>query len=205
MKIGFDVDGVFADFNSSFINRVIKVTGRDLFPPRPFDIPTWNYPEAYGYSNKEVNAAWENIKADKAFWFMLPAYHDTTTTLKDIGSNTNNNDIYFITSRPGVLAKAQTEDWLQFNSQSHIEFPTVLISSEKGLCADALDLDAYIDDRWENCQDVRIERKEQCADGTEICKTKVYLLDRPWNQGKSHKHITRVKTVGEFWESIHAY
>ena len=53
MRIGFDVDGVLADFNKRFIERVIAITGRDLFPPRPFDIPTWNYPEHYGYTAEE--------------------------------------------------------------------------------------------------------------------------------------------------------
>ena len=36
MVIGLDVDGVLADFNTPFIARIIQVTGRDLFPPRPF-------------------------------------------------------------------------------------------------------------------------------------------------------------------------
>ncbi len=50
LKIGVDVDWVLANFNDSFIERVIKVTGEDKFPPRPFDITTWDYPQVYGYS-----------------------------------------------------------------------------------------------------------------------------------------------------------
>jgi uncharacterized HAD superfamily protein len=82
-------------------------------------------------------------------------------------------------------------------SNGRLDSVTVLISSEKGLCARALNLDYYIDDKWENCVDVGMESN-----------TKVYLLDRPWNQ--SEYNVIggfvdyRVNTVGEFWEAIHA-
>jgi len=84
----------------------------------------------------------------------------------------NKDDVYFITSRPGIDAKIQTEDWLYNAGYPHA---TVLISSAKGLCAQALKLDVYIDDRWENCVDV----------ATTSLKTKVFLLDRPWNRGNN--------------------
>lgn len=190
-RLGFDVDGVLADFNTSFILRVIDVTGRDLFPPRPFDIPTWDYPQFYGYTEQEMDTVWKSITADIYFWENLTEYPDTSQALQAISRQSHSgDDIYFITSRPGLRAKRQTEKWLRGHGLS--DRPTVLISSHKGLCAAALKLDAYIDDRWENTLDVAQTH------------TQTYLLTRPWNQGnKPDDHsIIEVPSVTQFIERL---
>ncbi len=168
MKLGIDVDGVLADFNTAFIERIIAITGKDLFPPRPFDIPVWDYPQYYGYTEAEISAVWARIKADSYFWARLPVYPDTHDVLKLLARRYSGDDIYFITSRPGIYAKQQTETWLRIHEC--YDRPTVLISGAKGLCADALGLDKYIDDHWENCVDV-----------ARLGTTQTYLLSRPWN------------------------
>ena len=195
MKIGFDVDGVLADFNTRFINRVIAVTGRDLFPPHPFVISCWDYPEAFGYSKKEVSAVWEHIKKDPLFWRYLHRCSDVPFERIEALNETWDHDIYFVTSRVGINCKGQTEEWLR----PYIFNPTVLISSHKGLCAQALRLDAYIDDKIENC-----------VDTAPSCWT--FILDRPWNQPGApgwqklspamQQAITRVVTVGEMLDQI---
>lgn len=196
MRIGVDIDGVLADFNTPFIERVIQVTGKDLFPPRPFDIPTWNYPEHYGYTTVETSLVWDSITSDPWFWGGLPAYDTTALDLEVLDRQVcKGHDLYFITSRPGLAAKYQTERWLrnQYNQlQSRPSMFTVLISSAKGLCAAALKLDYYIDDRSENITDV-----EHCTDATAV-----FLMDRPWN----HTHILstrcrRVSSVREMFRS----
>lgn len=192
MRIGVDIDGVLADFNASFINRVIAVTGRDLFPPRPFEIPTWNYPEFYGYTQKETSLVWENVKNDPWFWGDLPAYETTAAAIECLDrQHRRGDDIYYITSRPGIAAKWQTERWLhnqwQRASKRSPVF-TVLISSAKGLCAQALQLDRYIDDRWENVCDVAT---------TSPCKA--YLLDRSWNRENGADYSPRIFFLEEMF------
>lgn len=187
-RIGVDCDGVLADFNSAFIQTVIDVTDRDLFPVRPFDIPTWNYPEHYGYTAAEVSKVWEDIKSDPNFWGYLNAYPQTAAVLAMLKEvEESGAELYFITARPGIVAKAQTEDWLYEQGFYH---PTVLISSAKGLCARALNLTHYIDDRWENVVDVR----------TYNPTTKVFLLTQPWNANNdaAAEGIRRVDSVLEF-------
>lgn len=179
---------MLADFNQSFIERVIKVTGKDLFPPRPFDIPTWDYPQFYGYTHEECSAVWENIKADDIFWYTLFPYDGAVEFMARL--NSAEHDIYFITSRPGIAAKMQTENWIEFYNfglqTEAFSYPTVLISSEKGMCARALKLDLYIDDRTENCLDVN------AASPT----TRVVMLARPWNTAQMG--ILRAESLQQF-------
>lgn len=183
-RIGVDVDGVLADFNGAFIDRVIEVTGRDLFPPRPFDIPTWNYPEYYGYTTDELNKVWKSIEQDVLFWQRLPQYGDAAEALDYLHARMRwcGDDVYFITSRPGLLAKQQTETWLRSRDFPH---PTVLISSAKDLCADALKLTVYIDDRWENAYKVA------------QTNARTFLMTRPWNTEYVAEAfgVTRTSTV----------
>ena len=187
-RYGCDVDGVLADFNIAFIQRVIDINAKDLFPPRPFDIPTWDYPQSYGYTQLEVSDAWASIIRDRTFWQNLPAYEDTKKFLAQLSAESiKGNDVYFITSRPGVAAKYQTEWWLTVHG--FICTPTVLISSQKGKCVSALQCDKYIDDRWENALDVAT------TTGSEV-----YLLDRPWNQRwETPTGIRRISTFNEMF------
>lgn len=167
--IGVDVDGVLADFNRSFIELVVEETCRDLLPPRPFDIPVWNYPQYYGYTDSEVARVWEIIEQHPSFWARLSPYtdiFDSSIYLRD--AMAAGHDVYFVTSRPGLTSKRQTETWLW---QQGFPNPTVLISSAKAAIAGALKFDAYIDDRWEN------------AVGVAGTNTKSVLLNRPWNAG----------------------
>ena len=191
MRIGCDVDGVLADFNRAFIERVALVTRRDLFPPRPFEISTWNYPESYGYTSKEVSMVWAGIKRDPIFWSSLSAYSGTfdAISLLRLREWTRGDEVYFITARPGYRPKFQTELWLRANSGDPTWTPTVLISSDKAGCAGALRLDKYIDDRIENVVSV-----------APLCQT--YLMDRPWTRALDEKQfgITRVTSVGEMFK-----
>lgn len=201
MRIGLDCDGVLANFNQRYIQLIIESTGRDLFPPRPFDIPCWDYPEYYGYTHTEVKQVWKAIEADTRFWLELPPYPETPEILKRLAElKLEGHDIYFVTSRLGVLAKRQTEAWLRNETLAatgyygtHLTPDTVLISSEKGLVAHALDLDLYIDDRFENAIDVHYT----------TANTLSFLLDRPWNAHRTAPlGVIRVYSVLDFLQMV---
>lgn len=194
MKIGFDVDGVLADFNTAFIERVIQVTGRDLFPARPFDIPCWAYPRYYGYTPEEESAVWRHVTDDPTFWLNLAPYDDAPDTLWRLRELSCLNDVYFITARPGRLAKQQTEIWLATQSGDFMWNPTVLMSGDKGECARVLGLDVYIDDKWDNAVSVAYAGPLFGS----------FLLERPWNRNLGDKHIRRVKTTREMLSMIGA-
>ena len=188
MKIGIDCDGVLANFNHAFVELTVRVLGKDLYPgpAGTFDIFTWNYPEFFGYTSSDVTKIWDHIKSDPDFWLNIPAYKNTKQAMKVLANlQQSNNDIYFITNRMGVNAKRQTEKWLdRFDMMP----TTVLLSKEKGFCATALALDAYIDDKWENCVDVAMQNDT----------IKVFCMDQPWNHTKvSDLKILRVSSILE--------
>jgi hypothetical protein len=194
-RIGIDMDGCLADFNTAFINLIIKETGEDLFPPRPFDITEWHYPQSFGYTNgKHLNKVWKAIEESDTFWETLkPLKGAQETIIQLYGRVLKGDDVYFITTRPStgkVSAKHQTEKWLMNQTVGYLDiwadfYPTVLVTSQKGAVAQALNLTHLIDDKWENCVDVEVSTDE----------TQVYLLDRSWNQGMEDNWIQRVGSV----------
>lgn len=185
MIIGVDIDGVLANFNDAYIDLCIKLTGKDLFHPKPFEITTWHYPEAQGYTKTEIKTVWKHIAESRDFWHKLKPYPGVAGFLKYLSNlNNSDNDIYFITSRVGRTSQWQTMMWL---SEFYVE-PMVLISSEKGECCHALGIEYYIDDKIENCVDVT------------LTNTKCYMLARPWNV--QVPGIPRLNSLIEFMEVL---
>lgn len=199
MILGIDIDGVLADFNTRFIRRIVSVTKKDLFPPRPFPIPCWDYPQHFGYTQAETSAVWEDIKRDPHFWQELPAYPGTDEVLDKLYlRQAGGDEIYFVTSRVGVLCKRQTETWL---SNHWFDTPTVLISSQKGAIARALGINAYIDDKYENVIDVAWSQALTVGGSSTHVRsaTRTFLLNAPWNAAFGNpEHVTRVSSVMEF-------
>ena len=192
MRLGIDIDGVLADFVTAYKARFVQLTGRDLFGDSLW--ASWSHEITVGYTKDEVTAIWEAIKSDPLFWVKLSPYWDALTVLERLTFRHYHDDVYFITARPGIEVKKQTELWLSTHSPFFDETPTVLISSEKGMCCRALRLEKYIDDRPENVADVRRLSPD----------TKTYLMDRTWNQGEHGQHpcllrgdIKRVESVEE--------
>ena len=192
MKIGIDIDGVLADFIPAYQRLVIEhAGGLNLFKPNDDkQPPCWNWPEFRGYDSAVVSRVWEHIITSSSFWMYLNELEGCSTLRMVILDLLRNHDVYFITARPGLRAKQQTEQWLI--KHLGIERPTVLISSAKGLCAEALKLDCYIDDNLDNAYNV-IQTSP---------KTRMYLLDMRYNQTDvGPGGYARVKSVGQFLDA----
>jgi hypothetical protein len=192
MRIGIDVDGVLARYTEAFQRRIISVTGGDRFPCDDYQPTSWDYAADLGYSEAEIDLTWRTIKEDRCFWASLLPYRDASHALGLLSKRMDaGDDVYFITARPGADAKRQTEQWLLARFPSLMRpIPTVLISSHKGLAAQTLGLDAYVDDRWENCVDVAAMHWKGRSPA---CRT--YVLDRPWNHGHHDHPIIRVPSI----------
>jgi len=150
IRLGLDLDGVLADFNASYRQLFIDLTGRDTFDGET-DPPCWNYHAVYGYTDAEAKQVWGAIAASDRFWERLDPLPGAVSLLKWAFWKQNQIDVYFITSRIGLGVKKQSEHWLHCHG-----FPraTVLVQQEqsgtKGDLAKGLGLTHVLDDKIEN-------------------------------------------------------
>lgn len=197
MKIGFDVDGVLANFWPSYQDLFIKTTGRDTFLPSDLEDgpPSWNWPSDHrGYSLEEEKTVWSVIRSSPDFWTTLDAFDHNIGFLKTyIAELERYHEIYYITDRPGVNAKRQTKVWLR-RRLYHFQpiDPTIIIGGQKGLIASVLSLDAYVDDKFENVRDV-IERSP---------KTRTFYVRYPYNKGNEVEGAISINNLSTMLEEI---
>ena len=166
--IGVDIDGVLANYESSFIPLLIKASEGRVIVPYTY-IPTcWNWHTALGFTDAEVKHAWAMRDEDESFWAELDERPEAREFAEFVEDELDPNvDVYFITDRPGKGAKLSTEGWLVDVGFTN---PTVLISARKAALCTALNITHYIDDKNENCLSVY---EEGCS--------KVFMCAQPWN------------------------
>lgn len=205
LTIGVDIDGVLSDFCTTFKDRMIEVTGVDLFPPCVISPPVWTWPQHFGYTDEQVRRTWDLLQKDYLFWECLTPYQETTKFLRRLGEF--GDDIYFITSRPGVDGKLQSERWLE---QHGYPMPTVInvlpdaaekqtgTGPLKAMVAKALRLTHFIDDRADNCREVKLACPE----------TQVFLLHHNYNRAEQEElqslGIVVIHSVQRFIEALDA-
>lgn len=194
MKVGFDIDGVLADFVRAYNRLIVAKTGRDLFQPEDWtNPPVWDYPEYRGYTDAEIADVWTWIKASPTLCYALDPTDECSTMAMMLPELEHKHDVYYITTRTGAGCKRQTEAWL-YRYLPYKETgvtPTVLIVGKgtKGAAARALGLDCFIDDNRDNCIDVAVNSNARS-----------YLLSRAYNAGTLSRNSFRVDTLGQFFD-----
>lgn len=180
--VGMDMDDVVADF----IERFMSISHR-LYGVDPNLRPTsWEW-SGVEMTPERVDGAWKEILSTVDFWKTLKPISGTDRGLiRQLYWKTN---LYFPTARTSTAGDEvgrQSAWWL--HEVFGIEFPTVIVSSEKGEMAKALKYDYFIDDRPKNC----IEVKEALP----ACN--VFLCDASHNQKFHDERFPRVRSVNEF-------
>lgn len=145
--IAFDIDGVQANFTRGF-TRI----GHQLFGTPVGDWAsqqTWNFQDfaALGLDDAKCKAIWKVIEASPDFWATLdPVNISVMSRINKIANK------IFITNRPGINPKEQSEYFLQ---QWGIENPRVVLAAQKGPVAVQEGVVAIIDDLYTNVVDVK--------------------------------------------------
>jgi len=162
--LGIDIDGVLADFVTSFCIKVEQVTGKVIgkVPHR------WSWYLDEGVTEVEADKVWKEIAAYPHFWYGLGPYPGARQVVEALNHVDGVHDIYFMTTRPPG-AKYWTEQWLQ---DLGFHNPTVLITARKGLACQALGVEVFIDDKPENALEVYRALPPTA---------RVYMLSQPWN------------------------
>ena len=175
LRIGFDMDGVLANFGAAF-----REYGTRLFGPvvpenthighrrLPGDQPET---EEVRQAAAEAEAAasieharalrrredkiWQAIESTPNFWATLePIEKGAVRRIHELMLR-HRWEVFFITQRPfteGETVQRQTQRWLV---EQGFDLPSVLvISGSRGAAAKAIRLDYHVDDNSQNCYDV---------------------------------------------------
>jgi len=166
LRIGFDLDGVLADFASAFRAVEVRLFGTEV-APAPDDEDEQPSADATGGSSpardrSRRDAIWRQIVATENFWTTLqPIDPAAVRRLHDLMLS-HGWEVVFITQRPatrGDTVQRQTQRWLV--SQG-FDLPSVLvIAGSRGAAAGALRLDYLVDDSATNCLDVLSDSRAQ--------------------------------------------
>jgi hypothetical protein len=103
----------------------------------------------------ELRRLWRHVARTEDFWRSLGEIEPgAVARLADLAAR-HRWEVLFLTQRPpsaGETAQVQSQRWLHAHG---FEFPSVFVmSGSRGRVAEALSLDAVLDDRPENCLDI---------------------------------------------------
>ena len=148
IRVGFDVDGVIANFNKTFRETATKVeaaaSGRDRSDSA-----------AHALAADVMKRVWEHISRTAQWWLQLDAYEPEQIARLYRTSRERRWEVYFMTTRPssaGETTQFQTQWWLETHG---FPLPSVLtVPGSRGDAANALKLDIAVDDRLTNCVDI---------------------------------------------------
>jgi len=174
LRIGFDMDGVLADFAEAYREAEARVFGPVASATRPGDPEdqlevepqTSAEPSSEGPSSADVaeahhamrrkrDAIWRAIQSTPNFWTTLrPLDPKAVRRIHELAER-DGWDVFFVTQRPptqGESVQRQTQRWLV---EQGFDLPSVLvIHGSRGEAARALRLDYLVDDSARNCVDV---------------------------------------------------
>ena len=163
LRIGFDLDGVLADFASAYhaVETRLFGTAPASAPDEPGDeeerqsSPRAGVSTLSGGRSRIREAIWREIAATDDFWTTLrPTDPAALRRIHDLMLR-HRWEVFFITQRPatqGDTVQRQTQRWLVAQG---FDLPSVLvIAGSRGAAAGALRLDYLVDDSATNCLDV---------------------------------------------------
>lgn len=103
---------------------------------------------------------WDHVKRIDNFWTTLTELEPGIIARIAKAATDRRWEVIFLTTRPataGELVQLQSQRWLEAHG---FQYPSVfVVQRSRGKIADALHLDAFVDDRPENCLDIAVESK----------------------------------------------
>lgn len=188
LRIAFDCDGVIADLDSALAEIAVRLfgeapkekpepaqqegaggpsdaAGADASAPAPDDQPTAEEvlvePARFrALTRHQQHEIRETVRSTRNFWESLPETEPGAVARLATLAVERQWEVIFITQRPssgGDMTQIQTQRWLVAHG---FDLPSVfVIKGSRGKVAAALSLDIVVDDRPENCLDVKLESR----------------------------------------------
>ncbi|MGD9904142.1 MAG: hypothetical protein AB7U83_11810 [Vicinamibacterales bacterium] len=162
LRVAIDLDGTVADLSAAMHAVATRRTGREPDPdggdhgvPNRQDRPTLS---DLALTTRQLDQLWATVLRIKNFWTTLDEMEPgAVKRIAELAAE-RRWDVLFITTRPtaaGATTQVQSQEWLEAHGFPR---PSVyVVKGSRGKIADALQLDAVVDDRPENCLDVAVE------------------------------------------------
>ena len=150
LRIGFDLDGVVADFRTAFLEAAANLLGREAIQR-----PSAPMPDFDAVSAADAKRVWRAITDTPNWWLGLAPYEPAQIARLYQLARRYRWEVSFLTSRIPTAG-----DSVQFQSQAWLEaygfyMPAVVtVPGSRGEIANALRLDVVIDDQFLNCLEV---------------------------------------------------
>jgi hypothetical protein len=184
LRIACDLDGTIADMDAALQREAQRLFGPDVnlraAPGEPLESAEdmesqvgeapitagdEEVPEAVSpapgqggrpLTNRELRTLWQRVSQIENFWTTLGEIEPGVVARLASLATQHRWEVIFLTQRPasaGETTQIQSQRWLRAHG---FELPGVMVMmhGSRGKVADALTLDAVIDDRPENCLDV---------------------------------------------------
>ena len=185
LRVGFDLDGTVADMYFALRREAVRLFGEDVLrrtdtasaapqeagreqsgakpestaTPEDDPGPTPAMEELH-LSARQQAQLWDHVKKIDNFWTTLPELEPGIISRLAKTALERRWEVIFLTTRPssaGDLVQRQSQQWLEAHG---FQYPSVfVVQRSRGKIADALQLDAFVDDRPENCLDIAVESK----------------------------------------------
>ncbi|PYR95027.1 MAG: hypothetical protein DMF84_03285 [Acidobacteria bacterium] len=187
LRIGVDVDGVLADFRSSFHAAAIRVLRRDVDT-------TNDSPQNPGaLAPQDVRRVWDYIGKTQNWWMEVEAYEPEQIARLYSLTRAAGSEVFFLTKRPptsGDSVQFQTQWWIE---RLGFYLPAVLtVPGSRGDIANGLRLDLILDDQMINCVEV-----------VSATPTKALLMQRtPDNAAREHAINRGIGVVSTLAEAV---
>jgi hypothetical protein len=159
LRVAVDLDGTVADLSKAMhavaTRRLVKDAEAAGDVPDPQERPKLR---DLSLSPRQLDALWSAVLKIKNFWTTLDEMESGAVARLATLAAERRWDVLFITTRPmaaGDTTQVQSQAWLEAHGFPR---PSVyVVKGSRGRIADALQFDAVIDDRPENCFDVAVE------------------------------------------------
>lgn len=186
MVIGLDIDGVVADFLSAFLKLLETRLGNG--PIATETIRSFNFKDHPLLTEEVVWKCMEEVSYDPAFWENLSSLIslEDWSRLEELSRNAK---LVFVTHRhvrETYSIHEVSSNWLRRHGISR---PVVYFTQEpKGKLIQDLGVRLFMDDRYENCQEV-----------AENSQALVLMPHRTYNQDFHHPRVQRIWSFRELF------